>query len=136
MNHMIWVMMRCMSGKNLHANAGGAKDPVLIPGSGRSSEQEVATHSSIPAWQIPQRDLVGYSSWHCKEQDTAEHAKAKKQAMCQYRFIDSDKCNALMGHVDGGGGGYGNSVLSHQFFCEPKIALKKSVCLSPEFSAM
>ena len=37
MNHMIWVMMRCMSGKNLHANAGGAKDPVLIPGSGRPS---------------------------------------------------------------------------------------------------
>ena len=37
MNHMISVMMRCMSGKNLPANAGDAKDPVLIPLSARSS---------------------------------------------------------------------------------------------------
>ena len=80
----------------------------------------MAPHSSIPAWKIPQRDLVGYSSWHYKEYDTTEHAKAKKkkQAMCQYRLIYSNKCNALMGNVDSwrgrraGGlvGGYGNSL--------------------------
>ena len=31
-------------------------------------EQEMATHSSILAWEIHgQRSLAGYSSWDCKE---------------------------------------------------------------------
>ena len=34
--------------KNPPANAG---DMVLIPGLGRSLEEEMATHSSIPAWE-------------------------------------------------------------------------------------
>ena len=42
----------------------------------------MATHSSIPAWKIPQRDLVGYSSRHYEEYDTTEHAKAKKNKPC------------------------------------------------------
>ena len=37
-------------GKDSACNAG---DLGLTPGSGRSSEMEVATHSSIPAWGIP-----------------------------------------------------------------------------------
>ena len=36
--------------KNLPANAG---DTGLIPGSGRSLEEKMATHSSILAWEIP-----------------------------------------------------------------------------------
>ena len=36
--------------KNLPADAG---DEGSIPGSGRSSEEEMATHSSILAWRIP-----------------------------------------------------------------------------------
>ena len=36
--------------KNLPANAG---DIDLIPGSGRFLEKEMATHSSILAWEIP-----------------------------------------------------------------------------------
>ena len=36
--------------KNLPVNAGNAG---LIPGLGRSPEQEMATHSSILAWKIP-----------------------------------------------------------------------------------
>ena len=36
--------------KNLPANAG---DMGSIPGSGRSLEKEMATHSSILAWRIP-----------------------------------------------------------------------------------
>ena len=36
--------------KNPSANAG---DSGLIPGSGRSLEEEMATHSSILAWRIP-----------------------------------------------------------------------------------
>ena len=35
-------------------------------------EKEVATHSNILAWKIPQRSLVGYSLWGHKELDTAE----------------------------------------------------------------
>ena len=33
-------------------------------------EEEMATHSSILAWRIPQRTLVGYSPWGLKESDT------------------------------------------------------------------
>ena len=36
--------------KNMPANAGDAS---LIPGSGKSPEEEVAIHSSILAWRIP-----------------------------------------------------------------------------------
>ena len=36
--------------KNLPANAG---DKGSIPGSGRSLEEEMATHASLPAWRIP-----------------------------------------------------------------------------------
>ena len=42
--------------KNLPANAG---DLGLIPWSGRSLEKEMATHSSILAWEIPWREEAG-----------------------------------------------------------------------------
>ena len=32
----------------------------------------MATHSSILTWRIPQRSLVGYSPWGCKELDMTE----------------------------------------------------------------
>ena len=36
-------------------------------------EKEMATHSSILAWEIPWTEgLVGYSPWSCKESDTTE----------------------------------------------------------------
>ena len=38
--------------KTLPAVTGGARDMILIPGSGRSLEEEMATHSSILAWEI------------------------------------------------------------------------------------
>ena len=35
-------------------------------------EKEMATHSSILAWEIPwTRSLVGYSPWGCQESNTA-----------------------------------------------------------------
>ena len=37
--------------KILPANAGDAEDVSSIPGSGRSLEKEMATHSSILAWE-------------------------------------------------------------------------------------
>ena len=43
---------------------GDAEDVSSIPGSGRSPEEEMATHSSILAWEIPwTEDLAGYSPW-------------------------------------------------------------------------
>ena len=39
--------------KNLLANAGDLGDTGLIPGSGNPPEEEMATHSSILAWEIP-----------------------------------------------------------------------------------
>ena len=45
----------------------------MIPGSGKFLEKEMATHSSILAWEIPgQRSLVGYSLWGRKELDMTE----------------------------------------------------------------
>ena len=42
--------------KNLPANAGGVGS---IPGSGRSPEKEMATHSNILAWKIPWTEEPG-----------------------------------------------------------------------------
>ena len=42
--------------KNQPANAGHSG---LIPGSGRSLEEETATHSSILAWKIPETKEPG-----------------------------------------------------------------------------
>ena len=38
--------------KNLRANARATEDMGSIPGSGRSLEEEMATHSSVLAWKI------------------------------------------------------------------------------------
>ena len=43
---------RWHSGKEFAYNAGDAGDSSLIPGSGRSLEEEMATQSSILAWKI------------------------------------------------------------------------------------
>ena len=47
-----------MSGKEFACNAGAA-DVVLIPGSGRSLEKDMVTHSSILAWRIPWTEEPG-----------------------------------------------------------------------------
>ena len=44
-----WAFLIVQSVKNLPANAG---DLGSIPGSGRSPEKEMATHSHILAWRI------------------------------------------------------------------------------------
>ena len=55
--------------ENPPAHAGGMG---LIPGQEDALEKEIATHSSILAWEIPwTEDLVGYSPWGHKESDMA-----------------------------------------------------------------
>ena len=57
--------------KNPSANARDAGYLSLIPGSGRSLEEEMTTHSSIRAVKIPwTEELLDYSPWGCKEWDT------------------------------------------------------------------
>ena len=45
--------------QNLPANAQDAGDMASTPGSGRSTEAEMATHSSILAWEIPWTEEPG-----------------------------------------------------------------------------
>ena len=45
--------------KNLPADAGDIGDAISIPGSGRSPEEGMATHSSILAWEIPWTEEPG-----------------------------------------------------------------------------
>jgi len=42
-----------LSGKESACNAGDMGNTGLIPGSGRSLEEGMATHTSILAWRIP-----------------------------------------------------------------------------------
>ena len=57
--------------KNLLADAGDIRDVGLIPECEDLLEEEMATHSSIPAGESHgQKSLVGYSPWGCKELDT------------------------------------------------------------------
>ena len=59
-----------VAGKTSACNAG---DLGLIPGSGRSLEKEMATHSSILAWRIPwTEEPGGLQSGGHKESDTTE----------------------------------------------------------------
>ena len=54
-------------------NVGAAGDTGSIPGSGRSLEEGMATHSSALAWRIcGQRSLEGYSPWGKEELDMTE----------------------------------------------------------------
>ena len=53
------------------ANAGDERDMGLIPGLGRSLEKVMATHSKIPAWEIPSTEKpCGPQSQGHKESDT------------------------------------------------------------------
>ena len=45
--------------KNPPVNAGDVRDMGSISGSGRSLEKEMATHSSILAWEIPWTEEPG-----------------------------------------------------------------------------
>ena len=51
--HMVIVV------KNPPANAGDIRDVGSIPGSGRSLEEGMATHSNILVWKIPWTEKPG-----------------------------------------------------------------------------
>ena len=76
--------------RNPPANAGDERDADSIPGSGRSLEVGMATHSSVLAWRIPwTEELLGYSLWGHKESDTTEcthtHTVRYPLSLCSYK---------------------------------------------------
>ena len=54
-----WASQVALVVKNPHANAGHVREAGLIPGLGRSLEEVMATHFSIPAWRIPWTEEPG-----------------------------------------------------------------------------
>ena len=50
--------------KNLPASAADLGDVGSIPGSGRSLEEEMATHANILAWRIPRTEEPGWATVH------------------------------------------------------------------------
>ena len=58
-------------------------------GGADSWEEEMATHSSVLAWGIPQTEEPGglYSPWGCKEADTTERlTRGPTQALIRPNF--------------------------------------------------
>ena len=61
--HLSWASQVALVLKNPPAIAGDIRDAGLIPGSGGSPGEGMATHSSILAWRIPQtEELDGLQS--------------------------------------------------------------------------
>ena len=57
-----------------HGQATDTRGAGSIPGSGRSLEKEMATHSSILAWEIPWTEELGrLQSIGLQESDMSEH---------------------------------------------------------------
>ena len=59
------------------------RDTGSIPGSRRSPEKGMATHSSVPGESHGQRSLAGYSPWGCKESDVTERLSTHTLAFYQ-----------------------------------------------------
>ena len=62
-------------------------------------EKEMATHSSILAWESHgRRSLVGYSPWGCKELDTTERLHFQFHIVTVSQFSPSVVSNPLRPH--------------------------------------
>ena len=87
--------------KGLSANAGDVRDLGSIPESGRSLEEEMATHSSILAGKsLGQRRLEGYSPWGHKRVGydlAANTANTSAIGLAQaLHQLHLDGCNCLL----------------------------------------
>ena len=79
--------------KNQPASAGEAGGPGLTPESGRSLKKELATCSSILAWEIPwTEEPGGLCPWGRKELDMTEQLSMHIATMDIYR---TQLCNWL-----------------------------------------
>ena len=73
--------------KNLPANAGDARDSGLILGWKDPPEKEMATHSTIFAWEIPWTEETGGPQ--SMEWQRVEHDRTTEQA-CPHAFCIQD----------------------------------------------
>ena len=74
-----WAPQVVLVVKSPPVNSGDIRDAGLIPGSGRSPEKEMATHSStLTGKSHGQRSLAGCSPRSRRESDTAWHAPLPK----------------------------------------------------------
>ena len=72
---------QCKEAQEIWVWSLGQEDPL---------EEEMATRSSILAWEMPeQRSLVGYSPWGCKELDTTEQLNMYICKLCIYSYLYS-----------------------------------------------
>ena len=72
---VLWAFQVALLVKNLPVNAGDARESDSISNWEDPLEEEMATHSSILAWEIPWTEELGglqRSPWGCKELDTTE----------------------------------------------------------------
>ena len=73
-------------------------------------EKEMATHSSILAWEIPgQRSLGGYSPRSRKESDMTKHT--------QHSASDGQLCDLEVGPRRSGGLPHLPGRLAYRYFC-------------------
>ena len=73
---------RGLSGKESACNSVEARDTDLSLGQEDSLEEEMATHYSILAWEIPWiEDPGGLQLWGRKESDTTEHTHKVKHSV-------------------------------------------------------
>ena len=88
LNIYIWSSLVAQVVKNPPANAGDSGDTGSVPGLGRSLEKEMATHSSILAWEIPWTEEPGglqsiaSLSWTQLSMHTHRHV-----CVCLYIYI-------------------------------------------------
>ena len=67
-----WASQVMLVVKNLSASAGDLRDAGLIPGSGRSPGEGMATPSSILAWRIPWTEDAAGLQFTGLQRDTTE----------------------------------------------------------------
>ena len=60
---------------------------VLSLGQEDPLEKAMATQFSILAWEIPQKSLVSYSLWGCKELDVTERLTCIQSKYCGQKIL-------------------------------------------------
>ena len=71
--------------KNFPVNAGDMSCGVQSLGWEDPLEKEMATHSSILAWELPWKSLVGCCLWGHTESDTTEATQQQQQQHRQHK---------------------------------------------------
>ena len=95
-----WASQVALVVKNPSANAEDTRDMGLIPGSGRSLEEAMATHLSILAWRIPWTEKPSRLQFLVhKESDRTEatwHTINRVKTRLVVSLIKSPRCASVL----------------------------------------